>query len=247
MTCALLVQGKWHTTWLTQWDHYQEVFDEIIISTYKQDLAELISHENLILNHKVRIVLNDDAFPPGVDWYGNIWHQCKTTLNGLKLTQSAHVVKCRTDEYWSNMHMVRDRIKQDARLLSINIYFKKWNVFPLHIGDHLFGGSTAQLTKGFELLQQLLKVDYFGNTQRAAEQKICAALLMSQGEIPNWSDCRSQLRSHWQVLDAQLLEPFWFSAPSVRTQGATLSQVASCEAHNRTVHFFDHVDKYLEP
>lgn len=247
MTCALLVQGPWCTTWLEKYTEYDQVFDEIIISTYKRDMVHIQAHEHLIHNHKVRIVLNDEAFPPGVDWYGNVWHQCKTTLQGLKLVQSRLVVKQRTDEYWSNLNLMRQRLESDTRLCSINIYFKKWNVFPLHIGDHLFGGDAHVLTQGFTLLQQLLRVDHFQNRARAAEQKICAAILMSQGESPVWTDCRDQLRRHWQVLDATLLEPFYFHAPSVGTHGTTLAQVAQCERHNRTVHLFDTIDKYLEP
>lgn len=247
MTCALLLQGPWNTTWMQRYDHYDQVFDEIIISTYKRDMIQIAQHAQLIHNHKVRIVLNDEAFPPGVDWYGNVWHQCKTTLHGLQMVKSDLVVKHRTDEYWSNMHVLRHRLESDDRLLSINIYFKKWNVFPLHIGDHLFGGNTQTLVKGFSVLQQLLFRDHFQNRARAAEQKICAAILMSQGETPDWLDCRDQLRRHWQVLDAVLLEPFYFHAPSVGTQGTTLAQVAECERNNSTVHLFDTLDKYLEP
>lgn len=247
MTCALLVQGAWHPAWLNRWNHYDQVFDEIIISTYKQDVNELAKHDMLIHNHKVKVVLNDTSFPSGVDWYGNIWHQCKTTLSGLQITKSNRVIKCRMDEYWSNMHEFRSQVESDPRFHSINIYFKKWNVFPLHVGDHLFGGHTQDLKNGFQLLEQLLRVDHFGNKSRAAEQKICAALIMSKGEAPEWSDCRRQLKKYWQVFDARRLEPFEFRAPSVGTHGHTLDQVAACESHNRTVHLFDHVDKYCEP
>lgn len=247
MTCTLLVQGQWSDRWLERYDHYCSVFDEIVISTYKKHMPQIAQHEHLINNHSVRIVLNDEAFPPGVDWYGNIWHQCKTTLAGLQIARTDLVVKTRCDEYWSNMHVFRDRLEQDARLLSINIYFKKWNVFPLHIGDHLFGGDTQKLRLGFETLQELLRTDRFGNTRHAAEQKITASLLISQGETPEWQDCRQQLRQNWQVISAAHLEPFWFNAPSVGTYGSTLAQVAECEKHNATVHLFDTIDKYLEP
>lgn len=246
MTCALVVQGPWHTQWLNRLDHYSQVFDEIVISTYKQHMAHIHAHTALLENHKVRVVCVDTAFPPGVDWYGNIWHQCKTTLAGLQLVNSEHVVKTRCDEHWSNMHVFVNALKQEHKLLSINIYFKKWNVFPLHIGDHLFGGETHKVRKGFTLLRDLLKTDHFQNTSRAAEQKITAALLMSEGEAPNWQDCRSQLKQHWQVFNAELLEPFWFNAPSVGTQGSTLKQIAACESHNKTVHLYNCIDKYLD-
>jgi hypothetical protein len=241
------VQGPWNTRWLERWDHYTNTFDQIVLSCYKSDMAQIVAHDCLIHNHDVTIILNDQAFPSGVDWYGNIWHQCKTTLAGLKQVRTTHVVKTRTDEFWSNMHVVRDRVTTDARLLSINIYMKKWNVFPLHMGDHLFGGHTQTLQAGFQTLHQLINVDYFGNRNRAAEQKIAASMLISQGIQPNWQDCRQQLRDHWQVIDARLLEPFWFNAPSVNTCGSTLDQVAECERNNHTVHLFDHIDKYLEP
>lgn len=246
MTCGLIVQGPWHTQWLNRWDHYLQVFDEIVISTYKHQIQELCAHEQIINNHKVKIVLNDTAFPTGVDWYGNIWHQCKTTLAGLQSINTQLVVKTRCDEHWSNMHMFVDALKQDPKLLSINIYFKKWNVFPLHIGDHLFGGDTHVLRKGFHMLKSLLEQDHFNNTARAAEQKITAAILMSQGHVPQWQDCREQMAQNWQVFNAELLEPFWFNAPSVNTQGATLQQIAECEKHNKTVHLYNCIDKYLD-
>ena len=247
MTCALLVQGNWTPRWLERWHHYQDTFDQIVVSCYKDEAAQLLQYDFLVQDHKVTWVLNDRAFPTGVDWYGNIWYQCKTTLAGLAQVRCDHVIKTRTDEYWSNMNLLRDRVISTDQYVGINIYFKKWNVFPLHIGDHLFGGPTNKLIGGFRLLRNLLSTDYFQNTHRAAEQKICASLLMNDGEQPQWHDCRDQLRKHWQVISAEILEPFWFNAPSVGTFGSTLTQIAQCEQHNKTVVLYDHIDKYLEP
>ena len=232
---------------MTQLQDYLLTFDQIVISTYKDQVHELLHHSELVNNHQITWVLSDRAFPQGVDWYGNVWHQCKTTLAGLNQVHCDHVIKHRTDESWSNLHRMRQQMEQCSQYVSINIYFKRWNVFPFHIGDHLFGGNTLRLRRGFQVLRQLLTTDQFQNTRFAAEQKICASLLMADGETPRWQDCRDQLQRYWQVIDARLLEPFWFNAPSVGTFGSSLDQVAQCEQHNPTVELHSHIAKYLEP
>ena len=246
MTCALLVQGAWHHRWTEKFDHYSQVFDQIVISCYKSDIAKAAQYPHILNHPKTTLLFNHSWFPPGADWYGNIWYQCLTTRAGLQQVRTDHVIKTRSDEYFSNMNVMRDAIAQQGRSISINIYFKRPCWFPFHIGDHLYGGDTKLFLKAFDILEQGLLVDRFRNSSHAAEQKICVSVLEAAGETVRLDRAAQLMRQHWNVIDAALLEPFWFNAPSVGTVGSTVQQIAQCEAHNVTVDLFDSVDKYYD-
>lgn len=246
MTCALLVQGAWHHRWTERWEHYVDTFDQIVISVYKKDAHKLCLYPHILDHPKTTIVLNDGVFPQGADWYGNIYYQCLTTRSGLRHVWCDHVIKTRTDEYFSNMHIMRDQIASTRKNASINIYFKRPRYHAFHIGDHLFGGPTSLFQKGFDILQHHVRHDLFHNTSLVAEQKICISLLLASGEAVDWHHCGSQMLRHWTVVDARRLEPFWFNGPSVGTVGGTLDDIAACEAGDESVELFDCVTKYFE-
>jgi hypothetical protein len=247
MTTALLVQGPWHSRWLDRFDQYVGVFDQIVVSTYSHQIKNLMCWQSQLSHPKVTVILSPSWFPSGADSYGNVWYQCLTTLAGLRAATSDHVIKSRTDECWSNLQVMKRKIKSTNRFASVNIYFKRPEWFPYHIGDHLFGGPTSLMTKGFEILERDLLVDGFGNSRRAAEQKICTSLLTAAGESTDWNNPSAAMLKWWTIQPARELEPFWFNAPSVGTVGTTQNQVAECEQHNLTVELFDHINSYYKP
>lgn len=244
MTCALLVQGAWHHRWTERFDHYVDVFDQIVVSCYKSDIAKAAQYPHILNHPKTTVVLNHSWFPPGADWYGNIWYQCLTTRAGLQQVTTLDVIKTRSDEYFSNMQVMRDAIRDQCKNISINIYFKRPCWFPFHIGDHLYGGSTRLFRQAFDILEQGLLVDRWLNSSHAAEQKICISILEAAGETVDTTRATQLMTKHWNVVDAALLEPFWFNAPSVGTVGSCVADIQKCEQHNITVELFDSVDKY---
>lgn len=246
MTTALLIQGAWHSRWTERFEEYSSIFDQIVVSIYKNDLSKLALFPNVLAHPKLSVVLNHSSIPPGADWYGNVWYQCLTTRAGLQQVRCDYVIKARTDEYWSNLSVMKTAVETSGRMACINIYFKKPCWFPFHIGDHLYGGSTDVFRRGFDILEQNLAKDSFNNSSMAAEQKICLSLLSAAGEVPNWINSSTQMRANWTTINAALLEPFWFNAPSVGTVGRTLAHIAECETHNPTVDLFDSIDKYFE-
>lgn len=246
MTTALLIQGAWHSRWTERFDEYANTFEEIVISTYKNDISKLALFPNVLSHPKVSVVLNHSSIPPGADWYGNVWYQCLTTRAALQQVRSQYVIKARTDEYWSNLNLMKSAVETSSKMVCINIYFKKPCWFPFHIGDHLYGGPTSLFKRGFDILEQNLAQDRFNNSSMAAEQKICVSLLSAAGEVPNWQQSRTPMLAHWQTIDASLLEPFWFNAPSVGTVGNTVHHIRECESNNPTVDLLNSIDKYFE-
>jgi hypothetical protein len=244
MTCALLIQGAWHHRWTERFAHYAEVFDQIVISCYKSDITKAAQYPHILNHPKTTLVLNHSWFPPGADWYGNIWYQCLTTRAGLQQVRTDHVIKTRSDEYFSNLDLMRDEISRQSCNISINIYFKRPCWFPFHIGDHLYGGRTTLFRQAFDILEQSLLVDRWNSSSHAAEQKICISILEAAGEKADIDAASLLMNKHWNVIDAALLEPFWFNAPSVGTVGCCVADIQKCEELNPTVELFDSVDKY---
>lgn len=246
MSTALIVQGSWHHRWTEKFEDYCTQFDQIVVSCYKNDAVKMCAYPHILNHPQVSVVLNHNSLPDGADWYGNVWFQCLTTRAALQQVRTDHVIKTRTDEYFSNLNLMRNRIEASGLNCCINIYFKRACWFPFHIGDHLYGGRTDLFRRGFDILESHLKVDRFRNSSHAAEQKICLSLLEAEGRVPNWTQSGQQMLQSWTVFDAKLLEPFWFNAPSVGTVGSTVEEVAQCEANNITVDIFDSIDKYFD-
>lgn len=241
-----MVQGAWHHRWTERFENYSEQFDQIVVSVYKKDTHKLTLYPHILSHPKVCVVLSDSSFPTGADWYQNIWYHCLTTKSGLQQVSTRYVIKTRTDECFSNLHLMREKVETLNKNISINIYFKSDRYHPFHIGDHLFGGPTHLFRKGFEILEHHVRSDLFHNTALVAEQKICISLLAAAGEPPDWRAVGNQMQRHWEVIDATYLEPFWFNGPSVGTVGATLAEIKVCEQSDPSVEFFDCAAKYFE-
>ena len=154
---ALILQGPWHTQWLTQIDQYLKVFDEIVISTYASpDLLQWVVSTDLA---NIRVVINDLWIPRGYDNSGNIFYQVKTTASALQSVQSQYVVKSRLDESYSNMQLIKDTILANPdRITSINLFFRKNSHISYHISDHVFGGKTSAVKAAFDGIMDMCSV-----------------------------------------------------------------------------------------
>jgi len=212
---ALVLQGPWHTQWLAQLDHYQEVFDEIVVSTYFcEQLIEWLGKDSM---SRIKFIINDMWIPQGYDNSGNIFYQAKTTLAGIHAVQSPLVVKARLDESYSNMWLPKNLlIANPDRFVSLNLFFRKNTHISYHMSDHLFGGRTQWIRDGFVDVINMCSVPkpelcnllYPGFYH--AEVMITWNLLHRAGVNMFEGHAEDHMCKHIQIVPIQYMKPFVF-------------------------------------
>lgn len=86
-----------------------------------------------------------------LDNYYNKFFQTLSTIKGLEQVKTKYVIKLRSDEYFLNYIGFIERMKalSPHKILTSNIYFRKINVWPFHISDHIIGSETINLLRMF--------------------------------------------------------------------------------------------------
>jgi hypothetical protein len=89
----------------------------------------------------------------------NLDYQIISTLKALDEVDTKWVIKMRADEYWSNIDKIYDKMQINSeKIVSGSMFFRKWGLFPFHIGDKILGGTKDNLTLMFESTLQNLEM-----------------------------------------------------------------------------------------
>jgi len=68
------------------------------------------------------------------------------TLIGLEKVTTKFAVKCRGDEYYSNIKLIKDLLEAyPDKIISNNVFARKTGHYPYHISDHIIAGSTSNM------------------------------------------------------------------------------------------------------
>lgn len=121
--------------------HYHSY--NVIISTWKDNKINI---NNLPKN--IRVIQNGRPCDPG---HQNIYLQIWSTIHGLRMVDTKYCIKMRADEYVSNIEYIYNcLVKDDNKLYTLPIFFRKWAHIPYHISDHLIAGKTDNLKLMFD-------------------------------------------------------------------------------------------------
>jgi hypothetical protein len=81
----------------------------------------------------------------------NLDYQIISTLKALYKVDTKWVIKMRADEYWSNIDKIYERMQSNSeKIVSGSMFFRKWGLWPFHIGDKILGGTNDNLKLMFE-------------------------------------------------------------------------------------------------
>ena len=86
----------------------------------------------------------------------NIYYQIISTLNGLSLVKSRYAIKVRSDCYIRNWSTFVHFLRGTNKLVTLDLFVRKYTVAPYHLSDHVMGCSTALLIKGFTVAKTIL-------------------------------------------------------------------------------------------
>ena len=84
--------------------------------------------------------------------YSNVYYQCKSVENALNagMEKTDFVIKLRTDEFYSNLSPVVDRLLANPnKIVTNNVFLRDQKEFPYSISDHVIGMSYENMDKTF--------------------------------------------------------------------------------------------------
>lgn len=115
----------------------------------------------------------------------NLVYQIETTFAGLKEVKTKYCIKIRGDEYYSNIEDIYNLIlKNENKIFTSPIAFRKPHEYSFHISDHLIAGKTENLIKMFSfekfksnIPEQNLAINYLEKTLPDYENKPIASMV----------------------------------------------------------------------
>ena len=145
---TIVIQGRCEREQMQLWiDNYSDW--NVIVSTWiDYDL-------NLNFPNNWKIIKSE--YPKRFADIQNIDLQVISTLNGLKEVQTDYVIKVRGDEFFSNLYLVYNRMKEvHPKVLVSSIFFRQLGMYLYHISDHIICSTTENLNIMFEKTHDLL-------------------------------------------------------------------------------------------
>jgi hypothetical protein len=203
---TILIQGRCEIEQIKRWiENYKDI--NIILSIWDDSNLNLEFPSNWIVIQS-----------PYKDRYAtncrNIDLQIESTLAGLQFVKTKYTIKVRGDEYWSNMHLVYEKIKTDEnKVLCGSMFFRPIDLYAFHISDHIIGATTDNIKFMFENTKDgLLKNIWQYNVPE------CMFGFYYVGYKENFdftnigkyldTSCAEHLKKHFNIIDVNLLTPF---------------------------------------
>jgi hypothetical protein len=135
---TLLIQGK---VLQSTYDFYYKSYPNIpiIVSTWE--------NSDIIYNKNTTLIKS--KYPTDFG-HQNKNLQIQSTITGLSFVATKYVIKLRGDEEYSNLeYAINMLLKNDDKILTSPVFFRKWSVYPYHISDHILIGKTLNINKMF--------------------------------------------------------------------------------------------------
>jgi hypothetical protein len=144
-TC-LLIAGPFHQNTMKMVKMYENVFEIIIISTYKNEDNNDLNLFKKTYSQIKKIKIIENTLPIVNDLHNaqNIYFQCFSVVNGLEYCSANYVIKLRSDEIYSNLDSLIETLPND-KLSTNNIFVRDVSYKPFHLSDHMIvgGGKVA--------------------------------------------------------------------------------------------------------
>jgi hypothetical protein len=99
--------------------------------------------------------------------------QVLSTLTGLHEVGTKYAIKLRGDEWYSNLSVVEELVRaNEKKIHTISVFFRKWEVCPMHPSDHLMASTTENLVTMFSRC-----LTNISNNKIRPSEKECVGLL----------------------------------------------------------------------
>ncbi len=209
---TIIIQGPLNVVSLAGIKNYSK-FGRVIVSSWARGPAATErSAIDACREVDAKLLLST---PPDVSYLlnpQNACYQACSTLAGLQHTTTRFAIKFRSDEYYTELGGVLERLHRDPfRILSGSVYFRRDAQHKFHCGDHIIAGDRQILTRGFRRVlttcETMLPITA-GNLQPLPEQLITRGLLLAKGEQPLLANSRELMMRHFAPLSLQMFGKF---------------------------------------
>lgn len=145
---TILIQGPIHEHSISNIDTYKKYGEVIFVSWSDEILTKLHLIEEIKSKKIFLLLLNKPKYNIRKQ---NIDLQVFSTYYGLLLAKNNYIIKFRSDEYYTNLDPLIKKINNTDKnkIITSNIFFRKHNVYPMHISDHIICGTKSNLTQIF--------------------------------------------------------------------------------------------------
>lgn len=144
---SIVIQGPLNPISLERLNLYED-YGQIIISCWADGDISLLSKVYLPNNTVIKI----NKYQRFV--HADCWvftKQLYTTYSGLLESKTKFSAKVRSDEYYQNLNPLIEKLSQnEEKMICNNIFFKRWEIYPYHISDHLMLFKTDYLRRGLQ-------------------------------------------------------------------------------------------------
>lgn len=140
----------------------------------------------------------------------NVYYQCLSTLNGLRLVDTPFTIKVRADYPYDIAESTLDILeKTPDKIIANNVFFlKDWKT-KYHPGDHVIAGRTQYLKQGFEIATSRCRINQVARyylPDLSAETHICASLLEAKGVTPTLNESIQIMVDNYDVVPGYRLQ-----------------------------------------
>ena len=199
---TVLIQGPLNTVSLNNIKQYKLFCKEIVISYWDTCDESILESYDLKYCKLIKNPLPDKVYFIGKP-NETFTYQAYSILHGVNAITTPYTIRTRSDEYYSNLVPLLDSFQAQFgnTIVCGNIFFKRWDDIPYHIGDHLFISNTQYLRDAYT---ELCFNFPMYNRAYCAEQAACWALLVSAG----LEYSKENFEILFDVVDINKLVPF---------------------------------------
>ncbi len=204
---TILIQGRCEEEQMKLWiDNYSDW--NVILSTWiDYDL-------NLNFPKKWKIIKSE--YPERFSDMQNIDLQITSTLNGLKEVETDYVLKVRGDEFFTNLDLVYNRMKEvNPKVLVSSIFFRPLGLYHFHISDHFICTTKQNLNIMFQSTYDFL-INY-GKFNNAPESHFGFCFIHTKEnwtsyDVIDYIDINDEMIKKWySIFDVNELKPYIIS------------------------------------
>lgn len=214
-------------------DDYKKVFPEIIVSTYTEHLdREFIDFCNI---HNIVLVHQTVNYDPKykieyVNRDYNLPLHTLSTLFGLKASTKKYSLKHRTDERYTNIYKVIDKLFQDneKQVTGSSYLCSKLEGFFFESPDHIMAAKTEKLIRAFDLTLERLSQGKFeknNDGDPAPEITFTKNFIRSHGEDPDMNIHDDQMIKYFDFINDREMFPFVIRCNSGNMMLTQISQI----------------------
>lgn len=189
---TLLIHGPISIYTILTLYRYREEYPIILVTPKPKDdsaIALLTEVQQITndVNYKINLLVYDFEVNEKYNNHQNRYLHFFSVAFGLEICKSPYVIKLRSDEFYSKLKPFTDAVRRNNNKITTNdVFFRKQKTYPLHPSDHLMGGKTGLLKDIFDLAKQyceddtLLKANPF---TKSAMAKVDSELKLAAEQI----------------------------------------------------------------